>query len=116
MLAYYISASNEFTIRTLPTASSALTLYLENMYTYATQSYNLSGSYDYTTYESILTFSQSISCSVGDEFEARIDGISGSIWHGTIQVYSSQSIDKTQYRTQNDGYLSSESDNLYITL
>jgi hypothetical protein len=116
MITYYISASNEITIRTQPTASSDLILRLENMFTLETSSYSLSGSYEYTPYESILLFSQSLTASVGDEYRASIDDVSGSIWTGTIQVYASQSIEKSVYKTQNDGYKSNQSDNLYITL
>lgn len=116
MITYYLSASNEITVRTQPTSSSDLYLNLENMYSLVTSSYSLSGSYDYTPYESILTFSQSLSASVGDEFRATITDVSGSIWTGTIQVYASQSVDKTVYKTQNDGYVSNQSDNEYITL
>lgn len=116
MITYYLSASNEITIRTQPTSSSDLVLNLENMFTLETSSYSLSGSYDYTPYESILTFSQSLSASVGDEYRATINDVSGTIWTGTIQVYSSQSVDKTVYKTQNDGYKSNQSDNAYITL
>jgi hypothetical protein len=116
MISYYLSASNEITIRVQPTASSELTLVLEDMYSLVTSSYSLSGSYDYSPYESILTFSQSLSASVGDEYRAYIYDVSGSIWNGTIQVYASQSVDKTQYKNQNDGYISNISDNQYITL
>jgi len=51
MLSYYISQSNEFVVRTQNTASlnvsgsEDMTLVLEDMMTYSSSYYNLSGSY-----------------------------------------------------------------------
>lgn len=120
MLSYYISQSNEFVVRTEATGSgSTITLDLYDMLQHTTSSYDLSGSYTFNPYENILTFSQSLEGSVrtAQEFLATInDSVSGSIWRGSIQVYSSQSVDKTVYTTQNDGYVSYETDNDYIVL
>ena len=120
MLSYYISQSNEFVVRTENTGSgSTITLDLYDMMTHETSSYDLSGSYSFNPYENILTFSQSLEGSVrtAQEFLATLtDSVSGSIWRGSIQVYASQSIDKTVYTTQNDGYVSYETDNDYIVL
>ena len=120
MLSYYISQSNEFTIRTRDTGSGdVFTLKLEDMLTYETSSYNLSGSFTFNPYENIFTFSQSLEgvVSVGQELFAEISGsVSGSIWYGSLQVYSSQSIDKVVYTTQNDGFISNVTDNSYIVL
>lgn len=119
MLSYYISQSNEFVVRTESTGSgSTITLDLHDMLLNTTSSYDLSGSYHFNPYENILTFSQSLSDTrVGQEFLATInDSVSGSIWRGSIQVYASQSVDKTAYKTQNDGYVSYETDNDYIVL
>lgn len=119
MLSYYISQSNEFVVRTESTGSgSTVSLDLYDMLELTTSSYDLSGSYTFNPYENILTFSQSLSdVRTGQEFLAEInDSISGSIWRGSIQVYSSQSVDKTVYTTQNDGYVSHETDNEYIVL
>ena len=116
MLAYYISGSNGFTIRTQPTGSSSLTLQLQNMYTLVNTSSSIS-SYTYNAYESMLSFSASIvSASVGDEYRASITSGTSSIWHGSIQVYASQSIDKPVYKTQNDGYVSNITENQYIIM
>ena len=121
MLSYYISQTNEFVVRTETTGSGStnISLDLYDMLTLQTSSYALSGSYSFNPYENILTFSQSLEGSVytGQEFLVTLtDEVSGSIWRGSMQVYSSQSIDKTQYRTQNDGYVSYETDNEYIVL
>ena len=118
MLSYYIDQPNEFVIRTEATGSgSSVSLDLYDMLTLTTSSYDLSGSYTFNPYENILTFSQSLDVRTGQEFLATLtDSVSGSIWRGSIQVYSSQSIDKTVYNTQNDGYVSYETDNEYIVL
>ena len=131
MLSYYISQSNEFVVRTQPTASLVvsgsgtaedMTLVLQDMMTYSSSYYNLSGSYTYNPYESILTFSQSLEGNVRDaqEFIVHLSGsVSGSVYNGTMQVYASQSIDnqsKTVYTTQNEEFISNTTDNDYIVI
>ena len=120
MLSYYISQSNEFVVRTESTGSgSTITLDLYDLLQHTTSSYDLSGSYTFNPYENILTFSQSLDSSVrvAQEFLVTLnDSVSGSIWRGSMQVYASQSVDKTVYNTQNDGYVSNETDNDYIVL
>ena len=97
MLTYYLPNTNTFTIRTENTSSATLQLKLENMYTLETSSYSLS-SYTFNPYENLLTFDlQLISSSVGSEYRAYITDLTSSIWHGSIQVYTSQSIDKPNY-------------------
>lgn len=116
MLSYYISGSNVFTLRTKPTGSSNLTLHLQDMYTLVNTSSSIS-SYTYNAYQSLLQFTGSIvSASVGDEYRAYISDTTCSIWNGSIQVYSSQSIDKPAYVNQNDGYISNLSENEFIIL
>ena len=121
MLSYYISQSNEFVIRTRNTGSNdVFTLKLEDLLTYQTSSYTIpTSSYNFNPYENIFTFSQSLegNVSVGQEFLVEISGSnSGSIYFGSMQVYSSQSVDKPVYVTQNDGYVSNVTDNDYIVL
>jgi hypothetical protein len=121
MLSYYISQSNEFVIRTRNTGSNdVFTLKLEDMMTYATSSYTIpTSSYNFNPYENILTFSQSLEGSVetGQEYLVEISGSnSGSIYFGSMQVYASQSIDKPNYVTQNDKFISNVTDNEYIVL
>jgi hypothetical protein len=120
MLSYYISQPNEFVVRTESTGSgSTITLDLYDLLQHTTSSYDLSGSYTFNPYENILTFSQSLDSSVrvAQEFLVTLnDSVSGSIWRGSMQVYASQSVDKTVYNTQNDGYVSNETDNDYIVL
>lgn len=118
MLAYYISGSNSFTIRTQPTGSSQLKLHLQNMSTLVNTSSSLS--YTYAPYESRLNFATSIpSASIGDEYRAYITSGTASIWHGSINVFASQSIDKANYTNQiplENVYVSNLSDNEYIIL
>ena len=119
MLAYYISGSNAFTIRTAPTASSNLTLHLQDMLTLKNTSSSIYP-YTYNSYESMLSFTASISSStVGAEYRAYISDGTSSIWNGSIQVYTSQSIDKPNYTNQiplEHVYKSHLSDNEYIIL
>lgn len=121
MLSYYISQSNEYVFRTEPTASSAFTMSLQNMTTQYNFTASISG-LTYQPYESFVSFSiNNISgAMVGDEYRAVLyNGIaSGSvdIWHGSIQVYASQSIDKAVYENQNTQYISNQSENLYIIM
>ena len=89
------------------------------MLTYQTSSYALSGSYSFNPYENILTYSQSLEGNVetGQEFFVEISGSnSGSIYFGSMQIYSSQSIDKVVYTTQNDEFVSNTTDNEYIVI
>lgn len=128
MLSYYISNPNEFVVRTENTASYQgdsgsydLSLQTYNLFTHDTASYDLSGSFSYNPYENVFTFSQSLdNIKIGDEYLMKIYSVSGSterqIWRGSLQVFASQSIDKTEYSTQNDGYVSYETDNDYIVL
>jgi hypothetical protein len=119
MQSYYISGSNLFTIRTKPTGSGNLRLSLQNMYTLANTSSSIS-SYTYNANESLLAFTASIvSASIGDEYRAYISNGTSSIWHGSINVFASQSIDKANYTNQiplENVYVSNLSDNEYIIL
>lgn len=118
MLAYYISGSNSFSIRTQPTGSSDLKLHLQDMSTLVNTSSSLS--YTYQPYESLLNFVTAIpSASIGDEYRAYISNGTASIWHGSINVFASQSVDKANYTNQipiDNIYVSNLSDNEYIIL
>jgi hypothetical protein len=128
MLSYYISQSNEFTVRTQDTASLVvsgsdisedMTLVLQDMLTYSSSYYDLSGSYTFNPYENILTFSQSLEGMVrnAQEFRVHLSGsTSGSVYNGTMQVYASQSVDETVYLTQNEEFISNTTDNDYIVI
>lgn len=129
MLAYYISQSNQITFRTAPTASittpeyplvvnTLFTMSLQNMYTNVNYTASLSGS-TYNPYESIYSAYVSISGSiVGDEYRASLycSGSLEPIWNGSIQVYASESTDKSVYVNKNDGYISHITDNEFVIL
>jgi len=118
MLTYFISQSNGFVIRTEDVSSNELSLELQDLYTKQTSSFDLSGSYTFNPYENILTFTASLdnSVSTGQQYRAIITDNSLPIWRGAIEVFKSQSVDKSQYKTQRTGFISQETDNDYIVL
>jgi len=120
MLSYYISQSNSYTIRTEITGSNQFTMSLTDMMGLNTFTASITSA-SYTAYESILSFTASIqSASVAGEYRATLYNQSGSasinIWNGSVQVYASQSIDKSVYETQNTQYVSHASENKYIIM
>lgn len=123
MLTFYSSGSNLWTFRVQPTGSSNLTLYMQDMLTLINSSASLSN-YTYDAYESKLQFTASqvptlVSASVGDQYRAYISDTTCSIWHGSISVFHSQSINKPTYVNQipvNGVYVSNVTDNEYIIL
>ena len=118
MISYYISQSNEYTFRTQPTSSNSFTLRLQDMYELDNINASLSG-ITYAGYESYISFTASISGAiVGGEYRATLlnSGSTEPIWNGSIQVYASQSIDKSVYENQNTQYVSHESENRYIIM
>jgi hypothetical protein len=117
MLAYYISQSNNYTLRTQPTASSQFTMNLQDMTTLVNLTASLSG-INYVDYESILEFTASISgTNIGEEYRATIinSGSTEPIWNGSIQVYQSESLNTT-YTNQNNQYVSHITDNEFIIM
>lgn len=123
MLTYYSSSNNVWTFRTQPTGSSNLRLYLQDMTTLINTSASLSN-YRYDAYESKLSFTASqvptlVSASVGTEYRAYISDTTCSIWHGSINVFTTQPLDKANYVNQiplEDVYVSNVTDNEYIIL
>jgi hypothetical protein len=119
MQSYFISGSNVFTFRVENTSTNGLILNYQDMQTLKNYSASLS-SVDYNSYESLLSFTASLTSSVnvGDEFRATIVNESGSVvWNGAIQVFQSSSADKSEYVNQNtDLYISNVTSNEYIIL
>ena len=123
MLTFYSSGSNVWTMRVQPTGSSNLTLHLQDMITLENASASLSN-YTYDAYESKLSFTASqvptlVSASVGSQYRAYINDTTCSIWHGSISVFTSQSVNKPTYVNQiplQDVYVSNVTDNEYIIL
>lgn len=122
MLTYFSSGSNVWTFRVQPTGSSALTLHLQDMTTQQNTSASLTYSYD--AYESKLSFTASqvptlVSASVGTQYRAYISDTTCSIWHGSISVFTSQSVDKPTYVNQiplEDVYISNVTENEFVIL
>jgi len=118
MITYYLDNTNSYTIRTENTSSNQFTMSLQDMITQQNTTASLSSA-SFTSYENILAFTASISGAyTGQEFRATLINLGSQlpIWHGTIQVYQSQSIDKPVYKTQNTQYVSHDSGNEYIIL
>lgn len=123
MLTYYSSSNNIWTFRVQPTGSSNLTMHLQDMLTLTNTSASLS-SYSYDAYESKLSFTGSqvptlVSASVGSQYRAYISDTTCSIWHGSISVFTSQSVEKASYVNQiplENVYVSNVTENEYIIL
>lgn len=123
MLTYISASNNILTFRVQPTGSSNLTLYLQDMTTQQNYSASLSN-YSYDAYESKLSFTGSqvktlVSASVGTQYRAYISDTTCSIWHGSISVFTSQSINKSSYVNQiplENVYVSNVTNNDYIIL
>lgn len=115
MLTYYLDNNNSYTIRTQDTASNVYTMSLQDMYQLTNTTASLVSA-SFTAYENLLAFTMSISgCVSGDEYRATLysSGSTTPIWHGSVQVFQSQSIDKTTYETQIQQFVSYESTNEY---
>lgn len=115
MLTYYLDNTNSYTIRTQNTSSNQYTMSLQDMYQLTNLTASLSSA-SFTVYENLLAFTMSISGAVsGDEYRAKLysSGSSEPIWHGSVQVFQSQSVDKTGYETQIQQFVSYESANEY---
>jgi len=119
MLTYITSGSNQYTIRTQPTGSNQFTMSLQDMTTQVNTTASLSG-ITYNGYESLLSFTASINdTNIAQEFRATIINGETEIWHGSMQVYMSQSqapTHKSIYQQQNDQYISNVTTNEYIIM
>ncbi len=118
MLSYFISQSNNYVFRTQPTASSEFTMSLTDMTTLETFTGSIT-SMSFEGYESYVSFSLSISGAiVGEEYRATLlnSGSAEPLWNGSIQVYASQSLDKSVYENKNNQYISHVSENRYIIM
>jgi hypothetical protein len=126
MLAYYISQSNEYTFRTQATGSNEFTMSLQDMYTLQNLTMSMA-SMSYNPYESFIEFTGSISGAYeAAEYRATLynqdagnnpnNATGNAIWQGSIQVYASQSIDKSVYENQIPPITSHASENRYIIL
>ena len=116
MLTYYLSGSNGYTIRTQNTGSNAFTMSLQDMTLQTNTTASLSN-ISYDGYESKLSFTASLSSTLtGEEYRAVLINGDKEIWHGSLQVFRPQVVDKANYTNQNDGYISNVSSNEYIIM
>jgi hypothetical protein len=93
------------------------------MYSYENYSASLSqdaGQFSYDEYNSILTFTASVPTEVaGTQYRADILSDNNLVWNGTIEVFTSQSLNKASYTNQiplEDMYVSKDSNNQFIIL
>lgn len=115
MQSYYLSGSNQNVFRIEQTTSPTFTMYYENMTTLTDVSQSLTA--EYTSSESIIKFDAEISGAYdGAEYRAYLeDGDSNKVWYGTYKVFSSASLDKTEYKSHLDNeYKSNVTTNEYI--
>ena len=122
MQTYFTSGSNVWTIRTKPASGNSFTMSLQDMTTQVNSTASLSG-ITYDSYESLLSFTASIeNTNTAQEFRATLINGDKTIWHGSIQVYASQSFDnqsKANYRNQipvDNRIVSNVSTNEYVIL
>jgi hypothetical protein len=131
MLTFYLPNTNIYTIRIEPTGSSddSLLISLQDM-TLLTNTYYVlnNNQFIYEPYESILTFDLNLgtitNVTTGSEYRASIDSFNSNIgtgslnriWYGSAQVYSNQTINKEEYVTQIDQFISKPSTNEYIIM
>jgi hypothetical protein len=89
------------------------------MYLLTTQSFTITGSafVSYNEYESILSFSLDLPITnTGYEYRLSLENTGSVIYNGTMQVYTSQSVNKIEYVAQNNQYKSRLSGNEFIII
>lgn len=116
MLTYFISGSNDYNVRVSQTTSNAFTMSLQDMTRLTNTTASLTD-VSYNNCESMLSFTASIGdVVVGEEYRMTITNGINTIYNGSVQVFTSQSIDKPVYKTQNDGFISHNSVNEYVII
>jgi hypothetical protein len=118
MLAYYLDNSNNYTIRTQDTASitNSFTMSFQDMYTLTNATMSLSSG-SFTAYENLYAFTGSISGAyTGQGLRMVLFNGTTEIWNGSLEVFQSQSYDKSTYKTQITNYKSHVSTNEYIIM
>ncbi len=134
MLTYYLGGYNDYSIRTkqICSGSNYMRVTLQNMMTQDNYSFiNGPGQWSYNECESIVSMSFNLSISsnsiVGDQYRVYLTpAISNSttpftycedVWHGSLAVFTSQSIDKPGYVNQipeGETFISRDSTNEYM--
>jgi hypothetical protein len=131
MLTYYIGDYNTFKVRTaqIPVSASLLLMELQDMQTLKNTSFfvmdksNATWNYDECESIATLTFNLEINTqgfTTGSEYRISLtpfisgSGYTAPVYHGSLQAFMSQSVNKPVYKTQNDGFISHTSENEYI--
>jgi len=133
MLTYFLPDYNNYKIRTqqLPANTAYMRVDVQNMLTNEDYSFLANpGQWSYNECESIVDISFNLdiplNVNVGDEYRIFFTpGITSStqpftygdpVWHGSLQVFASQSVDKPSYVNQIplEGRISMDSDNTFI--
>lgn len=133
MLTYFLPDFNNYKIRTkqLPANSAYMRVDVQNMLTLDDYSFLANpGQWSYNECESIVDISfnldVALNVNVGDEYRIFLTpGITSStqpfrygepVWHGSLQVFASQSVDKPEYVNQIplEGRLSRDSENEFV--
>jgi len=115
MNSYYLSGSNQNVFRIEQTTAPTFVMHYENMETLLEVTQSLTA--QYTSSESLLKFDAEISGAYnGAEYRAYLeDGDSNKVWYGTYKVFSSASIDKSEYKSHLDNeFKSNVTTNEYI--
>ena len=115
MQSYYLSGSNTNVFRVEQTTSPTFTMYYQNMTTLTDVSQSLTA--EYTSSESLIKFDAEIEGAIdGGEYRAYMeDGDDNKVWYGTYKVFSSASLDKSEYKSHLDNdYKSNVTTNEYI--
>tara|TARA_R110000868_G_scaffold365584_2_gene628468 strand:+ start:98 stop:499 length:402 start_codon:yes stop_codon:yes gene_type:complete len=132
MLTYYNGRYNGYQFRVAPIPANAtyLKCELQDMYLLEDNSFLMNpGQWSYDSYESIVSMSFQLTNAYtpqpGSEYRmSLVPYVSGSgylepVWHGTLQIFTSQSVNKANYTNQiplDDKFVSNVSENKYVIL
>jgi hypothetical protein len=121
MIRYYISASNITTVRVKPLCGNPLDFEAENLYTFEKETKELGfNDFAYNKFQSMLTFAPPLdNPKTGEQYRLVIKDGSKVVWNGSLEVFTSQSIDKVSPANQiplEEFYISNETDNEFIIL
>jgi hypothetical protein len=133
MLTYFLGGYNNYTIRTaqIPSGSNYLRVDVQNMLTQENYSFlNSPGQWSYNQCESMVDISFdldiALTVNIGDEYRMFLTpAITSSttpftyldpVWHGSLQVFASQSVEKPDYVNQipyEETFISADTNNTF---
>jgi hypothetical protein len=102
----------------LSSTTASLSLVTQDMTTLENTSQSFASTqYTYNSYESLISLPIFLpTATTGSEFRATLFDGTTEVWHGSIQVFRDQEVDKANYTNQNNQYISNVSQNKYIIL